>query len=193
MERVKARKKILNRYEKNENGTLIIDIAVTKIEDLYDDFDRFAPYRKKDLTPELVEYIVLSLEDIRDLPFLIRFILKTTPTEDKKMRVRASVKNYFEYLEALEVRELFRMRRTSGIHFLIGVFFVILYALVTPKGSGDVPIYLHIITEGLIVAAWVSLWNAIDTFIVNWTPHKRKITLYQNIRCCEIIFEEEND
>lgn len=189
MKRLKARKKILDRYAKRQDGTLIIDIAVSQIEDLYDDFDKSAPYRKKDLTPELVEYIVLSLEDIRDLPFLVRFTVKNSATEDKMERVRASVKNYFEYLEALEVRELYSMRRTSGIHFLIGVFFVVLYALVTPKGSGHVPLFLHIITEGLIVAAWVSLWNAIDTFLVNWTPHMKKIRLYQKLSNCEILFE----
>ena len=40
---------ILNRYDKDENGNLIIKIHTKKIEDLYEDYDQKSSFIKKDL------------------------------------------------------------------------------------------------------------------------------------------------
>ena len=48
---------ILNRYDKDENGNLIIKIYTTKIEDLYEDYDKKSTFIKKDLKEDLLQAI----------------------------------------------------------------------------------------------------------------------------------------
>ena len=67
------KKNILERYEKNENGEIIINISAHKIEDLYDNYDRKSHFLKKDLNHDLVEYIIDSVSEIDSELFLIEF------------------------------------------------------------------------------------------------------------------------
>ena len=52
---------ILNRYDKDENGNLIIKIHTKKIEDLYEDYDQKSSFIKKDLKEKLEEYLGYNL------------------------------------------------------------------------------------------------------------------------------------
>ena len=42
-------KPILSRYETTAAGEIIIDVAAARVQDLYNDFDRNAPYVRRDL------------------------------------------------------------------------------------------------------------------------------------------------
>ena len=46
----------------------------------------------------------------------------------------------------------------------------------------------RIVTEGLTVAAWVSLWEALATFLINWAPHRRQIGMYRRIAAAPVTF-----
>jgi hypothetical protein len=52
------KKSVLNRYERSPEGLILIDVTAEKAEDLYSDFDRSAPYIRRDLDPELVDYLI---------------------------------------------------------------------------------------------------------------------------------------
>jgi len=64
---------ILNRYDKDENGNLIIKIYTTKIEDLYEDYDKKSTFIKKDLKEDLENYLEESVAEIADNSFIINF------------------------------------------------------------------------------------------------------------------------
>jgi hypothetical protein len=53
------KKNILDRYASTRDKKVIIDIAAEKIGDLYNDLDKYAPYRKKELDPNLVAYLIV--------------------------------------------------------------------------------------------------------------------------------------
>ena len=57
---------ILNRYDKDENGNLIIKIHTKKIEDLYEDYDQKSSFIKKDLKEKLEE-VPGKMEDINNI------------------------------------------------------------------------------------------------------------------------------
>ena len=42
------------------------------------------------------------------------------------------------------------------------------------------------IVEGLTVAAWVSLWEALATFLIKWMPIRKRLLLYERIATCAI-------
>ena len=49
---------LLSRYERGVDGSILIDVTATRTEDLYSDFDRSAPYVRRDLDQDLVDYLV---------------------------------------------------------------------------------------------------------------------------------------
>lgn len=180
------KKHILERYERGHDGRLVIDIAANRIEDLYNDFDKRASFSKKDLEEDLVEYIIESVGEIGEEPFLLNISLTETPGSDLVAKVQSSVKNYFFYLKELEIRKMEKMRRTSLILFVIGIVILSLSILVNQKNERWESVVGDIFAEGLTVAAWVSLWESLATFLIQWAPHKRKIELYERISRSEV-------
>lgn len=119
--RLGTKRRILERYARAEDGRVVIDIAAGRIADLYDDWDKHAPYLKKELDQGLVDYIIDSVREIGSEPFLIQVSLAAPMDSSAVCRVQTSLHNYFLYLRELEARDLRRLTRTSLILFVVGV------------------------------------------------------------------------
>ena len=183
------KKNILERYPKTSAGQYIIDINAGKVNDLYNDFDKQMPYVRKELDQDLEEYITDSAKDLNHQEFVIRLNLIELPEEEMKQRITTSIISYYLYLKSIELNELSRVMRTSLIYFLLGVAILFLSVWVNEQISPDATVITKVFAEGLTVAAWVSLWEAIATFIVNWTPYTRKIKLYERIANAPVLFQ----
>jgi hypothetical protein len=184
------KKRILDRYLRTPDNKLIIDITVEKIEDLYSDFDRHTPYRKKDLDPDFADYLVECVREFGREDFVIQFRFASTIDTSRMSRVEKSIHNYFIYLKELELRELAKMARTSLILLAIGVAILFLSVWLSQKVAGHEDFITHVFTEGLTVAAWVSLWNALANFLIHWTPHHKQIKRYVRIANAPILFHK---
>ena len=64
---------ITNRYDKNSNNELVINISAAKVEDLFEDYDKKSTLIKKDLKESLEKYLIQSVEEIGNHPFMIKF------------------------------------------------------------------------------------------------------------------------
>ena len=181
-------KRILERYEHTDDGKVVIDIAAGKIEDLYDDFDRYAPYLKKDLHQDLVDYLIDSAHEIGKDEFAIVFTLQRISEDTPVSRVRMSISRYFLYLKELEFRKIKKMVRTSFILFAIGITILSLSIWFNETIATQESVFNKVFAEGLTIAAWVSLWEALATFLINWTPHQRQIKLYERIANAPVLF-----
>lgn len=185
------KKEIIERYTRGENGEIIIDISAQKVEDLYNDFDKYAPYVKKELDQELVDYIIESVKEIGDIPFMIRFRL-TSPLEPKlTSRLQSSISSYFRYRKELEIDEIKNMVRKSFYLFLIGLAFITASIWVNTLYEENMTVLQKVFAEGLIVAGWVSFWEASATFLIDWMPHRNKIKMYERIAATPLHFLEE--
>lgn len=181
-------KTILDRYPRAEDGTYVIDISAGRANDLYDDFDRKTPYRKKELDQHLVEYISDSANELNKKEFIIRFSLSEPPSDELQERITTSVISYFEYIKTLEINELKRAIRSSLIYLLLGIAILFLSVWVNHQLDDDTGVITKVFAEGLTVAAWVSMWEALATFIINWPPYSRKIKIYDRIANAAIQF-----
>lgn len=184
------RKRIVERYMRNEDGTVCIEITVNRIEELFNNFDRNAPYVKKELDQDLVDYIISSAYELGNMNFSILFHLNTFTAQDKMIRVSRSIKNYFEYLIALEHKQLADKRKRSLLHLAIGVSLLLLCMNITPSQPEKMGVVLKILSEGLVVAVWVALWSAMEILLISWRPHKRAMKLYRRIADSHIQFRE---
>lgn len=182
------KKRILDRYARTADKKLIIDIAAGKVEDLYNNFDKHTPYMKKELDQDLVEYLGECVSEIGNEDFVIQFRFTAAADIRLMARVEASIHNYFLYLKELELRELAKMARTSLILLSLGIAILFLSVWINQKIAGNGNVVAQVFAQGLTVAAWVSLWNALATFLINWTPHRRQIKRYERISKAPILF-----
>ncbi|AXX84448.1 hypothetical protein CRU86_01040 [Aliarcobacter skirrowii] len=174
---------ILNRYDKDENGNLIIKIYTTKIEDLYEDYDKKSTFIKKDLKEDLENYLEESVAEIADNSFIINFNFDEKSGVETQNRLKVSIKEYFEYLQFLEKNKMRDNLRNSLIFISLGVVLIAI-SLIIPAQEKFI---LKILTEGVTVGAWVCLWEAMAIILVNWLPLKKRLKILKKISNAKIV------
>lgn len=182
------KKDILSRYERDANGNILIDITADRIEDLFNHFDRSAPYVLRDLDQDLVNYIIDSAKELDKEPFTIRFTLNSLPDETELSNIRRSINGFFISLVEAEKNKFSQMIRKSFILFFLGIGILFISIWVNQKLGSERSVMTDVFAEGLTVAAWVSLWEALATFLIKWFPHRTNINLYQHLAKIEPIF-----
>ena len=182
---------ILDRYERDEVGNRVIDIAADRVEDLYDDFDRCTPYVRRDLDEELVDYLIDSAKELAGVPIAIRFTWAAPPDEAKLTRIRHSLDAYFRYLAEKEQMRIAVMLRRSAIFFVTGLAILFASVWVNRTLGPDPTIVGNVIGEGLTLVAWISLWEALATCLIEWPPLHRNVRLYRRLAEVPLIFRSE--
>jgi hypothetical protein len=180
---------VLERYERDEQNRFVIDVAADRTEDLYDCFDKHAPYMRRDLDRELADYLFACVRELPPrAPFVIRFILAESPDEAKRARIRSSVRSFFLYDAELERGTIRRMLRKSGVLFVIGLA-VMSLAVWSRQWFGESgSVAGDVFAEGLTVAAWVSLWESVAVFLIDWLPRRRNVRRYERLAAAEVRF-----
>lgn len=181
---------IFSRYEPHSHKRLAIDVSVGKIEELFEDFDSAASYVKKDLDQDFVEYLIDSVREIGSYDFVIRINLPMHVKERHRKRLRKSIKSYFRYLELIERRKLKKTLWKSLMLFCLGM--LLLAISMTLKGNmGHLSgVMQELMTEGLTVAAWVSLWSAFARLIFELGSMIADIRIFRRIASREVVFKE---
>jgi hypothetical protein len=182
------KKSIISRYERTDKNEVVIDASVRTVEDLYNNFDRTAPYLKKDLDEEFVDYVIECVREIGQSDFVIRISLSSMPDETVMDRVRSSIQTYFQYLQEKERRALGAMFRRSMVLFSIGLALLALAVMATRRLSSSEGVLAEVFAQGLTVAAWVSLWEAIANLFLEWYPHQQDIKRHIKVMNAPVAF-----
>ena len=175
---------ITNRYDKNSNDELIINISAAKVKDLFEDYDKKSTFIKKDLKESLEKYLIQSVEEIGNHPFMIKFYFDEISNEESNIIVRDSIKNYFEYLQYSEQKKMKEQIKNSFIFLIIGFVFV----SISFNLAENEEFYLRLISEGAMVGGWVSLWEAKATVLIKWLSLRNKLKIFKNIFNAKIEF-----
>ena len=183
-----AKKTVLNRYERTPGGDILIDVAATRVEDLYNDFDKGAPYIRRDLDQDLGEYLIGCAREIKRESFVLRLTLTQPPDEDSQSRIRRSITAYFHYLAEGERQKVMQMFRRSAILFAIGLGILFLSVSVNHSLGTQRSVIANVLAEGLTVAAWVSLWESLAIFLIEWFPHRRNLLLCRRLAEADLLF-----
>ena len=132
----------------------------------------------------LYEVITESVEEIGNHPFIIRFYFSEQSQENINEKLKNSIKNYFDYLQNLEQRKLKEQVKNSSIFIIIGFIFV---AIALILGDNE-KFLLKLLSEGSMVAGWVSLWEALATILIKWLPLRDKLKVLNKISNAKIEF-----
>ena len=104
---------ILERYERDKAGNIIIAVSVAQIEDLFDNYDKQSHFLKKDLDDDLTEYLAACVNEIGAEPFILRFSFEKAVDASAIERLRGSISRFFRYKQQRELEKRSDMIRTS--------------------------------------------------------------------------------
>ena len=183
-----TRKRLLERYAAAEDGRIAIDVSVAGVEDLFNDFDRASPFTKKDLADEFADYLMDSAREIGRNNFLVRIGLERLPDEGIMDRVHRSTRNFFLYHEERERLMRRKMFQTFALLASAGFALLGLDLWLNRLFADKAGVIGGIFLEGLTIAAWVAIWEALATLLVHWGGHNRDIRLYQRLAATEMEF-----
>ncbi len=185
------RQSITDRYDKDAEGRLIIDVTAANITELYDRFDSTANYNKKDLDIKFAEYLIQSVHEIKQRPFLIRINLERSETQENMERVRGSVRHYFEYQQERQRREI--NKHLGRFCYFLGLgITLVFFSLSLRSRYGDAGnILKDLAIEGLTIVAWVSMWEAVSNLIFEWVPHFQRYRQYGRIANGAVTFRQQ--
>lgn len=181
----------LSRYEKDGQGNIIVDVSARRVEDLYNDFDKSAPYIRRDLDQDLADYLIECARELGRVQFIIRFTLADSPDEPRSLRIKRSLNTYFLYLAETEIKKILQMFRRSSILFAIGLGILFVAVSLNRILGPERSVTANVFAEGLTIAAWVSLWEALAIFLVEWFPHRKNVMLYRRLANAQIIFRSK--
>jgi hypothetical protein len=188
-------KRIVDRYEHTVDGLVIVDVAARRVEDLYEDFDKTAPYHKKDLDEDLTYYLTECVREIGRVDFVIRFMFECYPSEEFMLRVRTSVHKFFIYQRELELGAMNKMLKTAATLLVIGIIILGLSLWVNHLFAvNGTPSFLNtVFAEGLTIVAWVSVWEALATLLLNLPQHLFLIRLFRKIAEAPVQFQPSSE
>jgi hypothetical protein len=185
------KKNILERYDRSDDGYVAVDVYASKVEELYEDFDKQAPYHRKDLDEELVTYLLDCVREIGRVDFVIRISLDAIPSAELQERIRTSLRKFFIYQRELESASMQRLLKKSLLYFLAGIvlLFVSLWLPTAIAPDSRRLVYRRVLDEGVTIAAWVSIWESLSNLMFNYWPAKQRIKLNSRIAGAEVRFE----
>jgi len=186
-----SRQDVLSRYERDEQKRVIIDVAAERTEDLYNFFDKHAPYMRRDLDQELADYLVDCAREIPESEtFIIRFTFAEPADAEKRGRISRSVDSYFLYAAELERNAIRQMLRKALLLFAVGIFIMSVSVWVRQLLGESRSVIGDVFAEGLTVAAWVSLWESVAVLLIEWWPRLRNVREYRRLASAELSFRD---
>jgi len=160
-----------------ENGEPCVDIKITAREQLFDNRDP-APFRERDLHPELSQYLLDAGEDLLGYRnFRVVFWLDK-PDPPVEAEIELAFQAHFEAVIARMRRSRIRRRRTGQLALLIAVILVIVLLALAQFVAQIAPNSLGAgLKEGLVISSWVVMWRPVEILIYDWIPtrHERRI------------------
>lgn len=161
-----------------EDGVRSIDVRLNAIDQLFDNRDP-APFRERDLDPDLVEYLVAAAEDLAPTgPFKVVFwVAQPCPPGEVQTGYRA----HFAYeLERIERRRL-RQRRIGQVALLLGLVLLVLLLSISELLASSPDRVVRALREGLAILSWVVMWRPVEALIYDWLPLRRERKLMQRL------------
>jgi len=158
-----------------EDGVSCIDVALQNVEQIFDNRDP-APFRERDLDPDLADYLLDAGEDLfNEDKFRVVFWVATPcpPVE-----IEDAFRAHFDYTIERIRRVRKRRRRAGQVSLVIGVVLVVaLLALGQFVGTSVGGTLGAGLKEGLTISCWVVLWRPIEILVYDWIPqrHERRV------------------
>ncbi|KAJ4454194.1 hypothetical protein PAPYR_11142 [Paratrimastix pyriformis] len=171
--------------------TGVIDIKLSRISQLFNSYDP-SPFLEKDLDGDAEDYIVAWARELpRKVPVTLMMHLPAEVACYAEVgALQDSIRKFFFSRMATARREVRAKLNEALKGFLVGM--VIVIVCLTARGlashfikvTTDQVVYttlLNMLTESLLICAWVSLWVPVQTFL-----YKRRLRLFKRLSDADV-------
>jgi hypothetical protein len=145
-------------------GAFLVEVDLDRYEDVFNEWDP-APYKRRDLDPDLLTYLT---ESSLDIPLRYELSLSfTVPQEvsdlEKEKLVGDGIRNYFAFEARQTRRRLGGIYRTTCAYLVcaVGLLIATTYANRLPARG----LILDILTQGVTIGAWVFAWECVSRLL----------------------------
>lgn len=185
---MKNKKEFQNLYTINqETNAYTIDVSLDDYSELFNGWDA-SPLRKKDLEPELLDYLEQAGYEIpiKENVEICFFLSKTKKDVDKENRSIVGVKNNFKVNLFFINKTLQKYYRQTLTYIFLSISFLfIAYSL----GSSEI-ISLTLIREALFIGGWFLLWEAFSLFFFTAHDEKTRRKVFQRFLDSKVYFKD---
>lgn len=184
---MKSEKKILERYEKN-NNKYVIRISTNNFRDLFNKFDSTSSFIKRDLDYDFADYLFESATDLKGRNFYISLYLQSEKKSvELENKVNKGIDSYFEYESHKVEKKKKQVIKKIFLHIILAVLcFFISYTL---NSIINTETFLHVLfVESIIIAAWVLMWPVFSDFIYELMEAQEIIKNYKKLIDADIEF-----
>ena len=150
-------------------GAFLVEVDLDRYEDVFNEWDP-APYKRRDLDPDLLTYLN---ESSLDIPLRYELELAfTVPAEvsdsEKEKLVSDGIRNYFTFEARQLRRRLGLIYRTTAAYLICAVLLLIATTYANRMIVDNV--LLEVLRQGITIGAWVFAWECISGFLFD---HRR--------------------
>jgi len=165
----------------------IIDIDMAFYQELFNDWDA-SPFRKKDLDPELVEFLESSSDQIPKKNNVIIYF--SLPQDQKNRQIEKRVlegfRNYYKSTLYFIKKELDYSLRKILLFVILGFSFI-LFAYLS-QNQLNLNLGFDVLIEGVFIGGWVLLWEAFSLFFFSMHELRKKKKMYIRFLKSEVVF-----
>lgn len=163
-----------------QTGTFYIDIKLDDYHQLCNEWD-FSPQTNRDLDEDLLEYLCGCCAEIpnRAVLEIIMNLPEKVYDPGREERARSGFRNFFAYLIRREKNRARSFYQEIIKYLFSGALLLVAASLLEPHLKG---IYHgELLAEGLIIGAWVSIWEVFSVIFFKLSEHRRRITTYHRL------------
>jgi hypothetical protein len=157
---------------RREGETILIEISLNKIEQLYNSFDP-SPFHEKELDEDADRYIFTAVRELgADKPLKLVIYLPTDAVASPAAKtIEQAIRHHFLYRLQTARRELRHELSRGRISLLIGLVFLAACIAAREVALGFLPSAVQrILSEGLLIIGWVAMWGPLEVFLYGWWP-----------------------
>lgn len=155
-----------------ENDRPCVDVSIPSIDRIFDTRDP-APFRQRDLDPDLVTYLVGASEDLSAQASLnvVFWLEQPCAPNEIELAFRAHFEDEIERL----TRRRRVQRRVGSIALAVAVVAIgLLLSLAGTVGDLVGGRFGHALREALVISSWVLMWRPIDTLVYDGIPFRHE-------------------
>ncbi len=174
-------------YQDPDTGAFAIEVALDRYDDIFNERDP-APYRRRDVDPDIESYLELCAADI-PLKYSLSIVFRAPESikdRESERLVLAGLDNFFAFELKLMYRQIRRLNIKTVQQMLIA-FFLLLIAQYSSRFLAT-NLVLNVVREGIYVGAWVFAWESVSTFFFRKKEIRRRMKEWERLKNAEIRF-----
>lgn len=170
-----------------ESGAFLVEVDLDRYEEVFNEWDP-APYKRRDLDPDLLTY----LNDCSmDIPLRYDLSLSfTVPPDvvdvDKQKLVSDGIQNYFAFEVRQARRRLGMIYRTTARYLFCAL--VLLVATTYANRVETASFALQMLRQGITIGAWVFTWESLSRFLVDHRQVRNDLRRFERFDRAGLIF-----